>query len=90
MTAFLTTCAHHHSQHLQVHCAQDADIALTYSQEAEAAEALNAGAVLVNQSHWGRLRVTGQDALKFLHGQSTNEFISLRPGQGRHTVRHLA
>ncbi|KAK9810262.1 hypothetical protein WJX72_007511 [[Myrmecia] bisecta] len=61
-------------------------IALTFNNEKKAAAALENGAVVVNQSHWGRLRVSGDDRLTFLHGQSTNDFKSLRPGQGCDTV----
>ena len=42
--------------------------------------------VLVDRSHWGRLRVSGADRLKFLHGQSTAHFTGLQPGQGVDTV----
>jgi len=45
-----------------------------------------AGAVLVDRSRWGRIRVSGDDRLKFLHGQSTADFLSLAPGQGTDTV----
>ena len=45
-----------------------------------------AGVVLVDRSHWGRLRVSGADRLKFLHGQSTAHFLGLQPGQGMDTV----
>ena len=45
-----------------------------------------AGAVLVDRSRWGRIRVSGDDRLRFLHGQSTADFLSLAPGQGTDTV----
>lgn len=48
--------------------------------------ATTAGVVLVDRSHWGRLRVSGADRLKFLHGQSTAHFLGLQPGQGVDTV----
>ena len=53
----------------------------------KAAEALRIGAVLVDRSSWGRLRVSGEDRLRFLHGQSTASFLALQPGQGCETVR---
>ncbi len=48
-----------------------------------------AGVVLVDRSHWGRIRVSGADRLKFLHGQSTAEFLGQQPGQGLDTVCRL-
>ncbi|MFN4279861.1 YgfZ/GcvT domain-containing protein [Thermosynechococcus sp.] len=37
-------------------------------------------------SHWGRLRLSGRDRLKFLHNQSSNNCLVLQPGQGADTV----
>eukprot|EP00803_Ostreobium_quekettii_P008605 evm.model.scf_1900.2 EVM.evm.TU.scf_1900.2 scf_1900:10185-11654(-) len=48
--------------------------------------ALAGGVVVFDRSHWGRFRVTGAGRLQFLHGQSTNDFNELRPGQGCETV----
>jgi folate-binding protein YgfZ len=39
-----------------------------------------------NRSHWGRIKVSDGDRLRFLHNQSTNDFESLKPGQGCDTV----
>lgn len=39
-----------------------------------------------NRSHWGRLRVSGDDKATFLHGQSTADITALLPGQGCDTV----
>jgi len=39
-----------------------------------------------NCSHWGRLRLTGGDRLKFLHNQTSNNCLILRPGEGADTV----
>ncbi|NJM22100.1 MAG: folate-binding protein YgfZ [Richelia sp. RM1_1_1] len=39
-----------------------------------------------NRSHWGRIKVTDNDRLRFLHNQSTNDFESLKSGQGCDTV----
>jgi hypothetical protein len=66
---------------------QEEGIALTFNNEAEAAEALEHDIVVIDRSHCGRLRVSGDDRLSFLHGQSTNSFTSLTPGQGCDTVR---
>ena len=41
---------------------------------------------LCDRSHWGRIQMTGDDRLRFLHNQTTNDFDSLKPGQGCDTV----
>ncbi|MEO0869097.1 MAG: folate-binding protein [Cyanobacteria bacterium J06642_11] len=40
----------------------------------------------IDRSHWGRIRITGADRLRFLHNQTTNAFEQLSPGQGCNTV----
>lgn len=40
----------------------------------------------MDRSHWGRLRLAGDDRLSFLHGQSTNDIQALQPGAGCDTV----
>ncbi|XP_050941146.1 putative transferase At1g60990, chloroplastic isoform X2 [Cucumis melo] len=42
--------------------------------------------LVVDLSHFGRLRVSGDDRCQFLHNQSTANFESLRQGQGCSTV----
>ena len=49
-------------------------------------QAQEQGCVLADLSNWGRLRVSGRDALQFLHQQSSADFLSLQPGQGCMTV----
>ena len=49
-------------------------------------EALTEGAALIDRSHVGRLRLTGEDALDLLNRLSTNELMDLQPGQGVPTV----
>jgi folate-binding protein YgfZ len=39
-----------------------------------------------DRSHWGRIKVSDDDRLRFLHNQSTNNFQSLKPGEGCDTV----
>ena len=63
------------------------DVAATYGNDEDAAAALREGVAIVDHSHWGRLRVTGDDRLTFLHGQSTADMKSLRQGSGSQTVR---
>ncbi|MFB2975425.1 YgfZ/GcvT domain-containing protein [Microseira sp. BLCC-F43] len=44
------------------------------------------GVVVCEFSHWGRIQVADSDRLRFLHNQTTNDFQSLKPGQGCDTV----
>ncbi|GET36325.1 CAF17-like 4Fe-4S cluster assembly/insertion protein YgfZ [Microseira wollei] len=44
------------------------------------------GVVVCDRSHWGRIQVADTDRLRFLHNQTTNDFQSLKPGQGCDTV----
>jgi folate-binding protein YgfZ len=39
-----------------------------------------------DRSQWGILKFTGEDRLRYLHNQSTNNFNALRSGQGCQTV----
>jgi folate-binding protein YgfZ len=54
--------------------------------EAAALGAARQTAAVANRSHWGRILVDDADRLRFLHNQSTNDFNSLKPGQGCDTV----
>ncbi|MDR7993625.1 folate-binding protein [Thermosynechococcus sp. TG252] len=49
-------------------------------------EIVSASGAVYDCSHWGRLRLTGGDRLKFLHNQSSNNCLVLQPGQGADTV----
>ncbi|MEN9217081.1 MAG: hypothetical protein Q6K90_07145 [Gloeomargarita sp. HHBFW_bins_162] len=52
----------------------------------EREETLATGVVLLDRTHWGRLRLLGNDRIRYLHNQSTNDIQSLRVGQGCDTV----
>ena len=41
---------------------------------------------IVDRSHWGLVKISGEDRLRYLHNQSTNDFNQLKPGQGCDTV----
>ncbi|MGV0028384.1 CAF17-like 4Fe-4S cluster assembly/insertion protein YgfZ [Phormidesmis priestleyi] len=43
-------------------------------------------AQVYDRSHWGVIEVSDVDRLQFLHNQSTNDFKSLKPGEGCDTV----
>ncbi len=43
-------------------------------------------AYLCNRSHWGLLTLSGDDRMRFLHNQTTNNIQALKPGEGCDTV----
>jgi len=49
-------------------------------------QTLETKVAVYNRSRWGRIKVSDNDRLRFLHNQSTNDFESLKPGQGCDTV----
>ena len=55
-------------------------------QLSEAIAATQTGVALCDRSHWGRIEVADSDRLRFLHNQSTNDFMAMAPGQGGETV----
>jgi folate-binding protein YgfZ len=56
------------------------------TKDVNAIQSVQEGVVVSDRSHWGRIRVSNDDRLRFLHNQSTNDFESLKPGQGCDTV----
>ncbi|KAK7369242.1 hypothetical protein VNO80_11278 [Phaseolus coccineus] len=58
----------------------------TFHNDDEALDAVDNGVVVVDLSHFGRIRVSGEDRIKFLHNQSTANFECLHEGQGCDTV----
>lgn len=41
---------------------------------------------MCDRSSWGRIEVSDEDRIRFLHNQTTNDFQQLKPGQGCDTV----
>ncbi|KAI3865423.1 hypothetical protein MKW92_018203 [Papaver armeniacum] len=59
----------------------------TFDNDDEAfSAATDNGVAVVDLTHFGRIRVTGEDRIQFLHNQTTANFESLREGQGCDTV----
>lgn len=58
----------------------------TFGNDAAARTAVQTGVALHDRSHWGRIHVAGDDRIRFLHNQSTNNFQVLEPGQGCDTI----
>lgn len=55
-------------------------------QDAGAIQAAQKTVAVCDRSHWGRIKVSDGDRLRFLHNQSTNDIQLLKPGQGCDTV----
>ncbi len=64
----------------------DSHIPISFGNDLEALEAAQKGVAICDRSHWGLIKVTGGDRLRFLHNQSTNNFERLKPGEGCDTV----
>lgn len=64
----------------------DRPIPLSFGVDADAIAAVQDGVALCDRSHWGRIEVSDSDRLRFLHNQSTNDFMAMQPGQGCETV----
>lgn len=64
----------------------DVTIPVSFGNDATAIQAARQGVALVDLSHWGLLKISGDDRLRYLHNQSTNDFQKLKPGQGCDTV----
>ncbi|KAJ4966522.1 hypothetical protein NE237_018371 [Protea cynaroides] len=58
----------------------------TFGNDDIALKAVDDGVLVVDLTHFGRIRVTGEDRIQFLHNQSTANFESLHEGQGCDTV----
>lgn len=58
----------------------------TFDNDNEALDAIDYGVAVVDLSHFGRIRVSGEDRIQFLHNQSTANFECLSEGQGCDTV----
>jgi folate-binding protein YgfZ len=56
------------------------------TKDVNAIQSVQEGVVVSDRSHWGHIRISNDDRLRFLHNQSTNDFESLKPGQGCDTV----
>jgi len=61
-------------------------IAVSFGNDSQALEAVQNGVAFCDRSHWGLIKVTGGDRIRFLHNQSTNNFERLKPGEGCDTV----
>jgi folate-binding protein YgfZ len=58
----------------------------SFGNDAAALQAAHNGVAICDRSHWGCLKISDADRLRYLHNQSTNDFQKLQPGQGCDTV----
>ncbi|KAK3184865.1 hypothetical protein Dsin_032151 [Dipteronia sinensis] len=58
----------------------------TFNNDDDALDAVDNGVVIVDLSNFGRIRVSGDDRIQFLHNQTTANFENLHQGQGCDTV----
>lgn len=58
----------------------------TFGNDEASLKAAEDGVAVVDLSHFGRIRVIGDDRIHFMHNQSTADFQSLAEGQGCDTV----
>ncbi|KAF3598772.1 hypothetical protein F2Q69_00036797 [Brassica cretica] len=58
----------------------------SFDNDDEALDAFDNGVVVVDLSHFGRIRVSGDDRVHFLHNQTTANFECFSTGQGCDTV----
>ncbi len=64
----------------------EGDIALSFNNDDKAIAAVKDNVAICDRSHWGLLKITGSDRLRYLHNQSTNDFEKLKPGDSCDTV----
>lgn len=61
-------------------------VPVSFGNDTLAIEAAHQGVALADLSHWGLLKISDHDRIRFLHNQSTNDFQTLKPGHGCDTV----
>ncbi len=61
-------------------------IPVSFGNDTQAIEATKQGVAVCDRSYWGLIEISGDDRLRFLHNQSTNNFNILKPGEGCDTV----
>ncbi len=54
--------------------------------DAAAIKAVQEGFAVCDRTSWGRIKISDDDRLRFLHNQSTNNIEQLKPGEGCDTV----
>ncbi|MDJ0662480.1 MAG: folate-binding protein [Crocosphaera sp.] len=65
---------------------EDGNIIESFGNDSQGFKSAYDNVVICDRSHWGLLQLTGEDRLRFLHNQTTNNINSLKPGQLCDTV----
>jgi len=66
--------------------AEDPKIPLSFGDDRVSLNILKEEILLFDRSHWGLIKLTGDDRQRFLHNQTTNKIESLQPDGGSDTV----
>jgi tRNA-modifying protein YgfZ len=61
-------------------------IPASFGNDSAAWAAVENGVAVVDRSHWSRIVVAGEERLRFLHNQSTADFLASKPGDCLDTV----
>jgi tRNA-modifying protein YgfZ len=64
----------------------DGSAPLSFGNDAIALQAATDRVALYDRTHWGRIWVKGDDRIRYLHNQTTNNFNRLQAGHGCDTV----
>lgn len=62
------------------------DVIDSFGNDTQALANIQDSIILCDRSHWGLIKLTGEDRQRFLHNQTTNNINQLEPGQGCDTV----
>jgi tRNA-modifying protein YgfZ len=66
--------------------AQNGNYPETFDNDLEILNQINHKTFLYDLSHWGLIQLTGEDRIRYLHNQSTNNINNLKTGEGCETV----
>ena len=58
----------------------------TFGNDTEVLNKINTSSFLYDCSYWGLIKLSGDDRIRYLHNQSTNDFNILKTGEGCETV----
>src|SRR5512140_3774940 len=76
----------HHTEARELMAYHDWEVPAVYTSIDQEFQAATTGAALLDHSLYGRLELSGADGLDLLHRLSTNDLLTMRPGQVVPTV----
>jgi folate-binding protein YgfZ len=65
---------------------EESNVPLSFDNDTVAIAASRQTVAVADQSHWGLIQISGNDRLRFLHNQSTNDIQNRQPGESCDTV----